>query len=1343
MAELKAVPVEDTEEIASPLGPMRLPKGTQAAFDKQAKDTRWLAAIKSALLGLPADAVGLARFVALGHVPGLAVEQALEQKTGKKGTLTKIDEQIERPLRDFARREAGLTGERNLPERLVEGALSPLALIPPLKGANIPIAMGVGGVANAAVPLPDTPVAPEARATALPASTPPSGTTSEPPLRAVPVEEGEGPLKAVPVEEAPLRAVPVDEAAQSWTPSATEIGLGAAGTIAAALLGRRALQAAGVLKRPVPGKAIQTIGEPLDARVQRPSATTPGEAIQTLQADKTAVLRSQVARSVQGVNPAAPVTDLQRAGVDVYTTGIPFPGTSGERGLVFPTNRPIIPPAPFPQGMTVEQAVRRVDELLPRATPEQVTMRMMHGFETGEIEVAGRKFKTIPLKQVLDRVAMRGEEHVKRWDEALALARALDASKKDAAPILTRLLSGSKPTTSTPSGALLPHPKKGQVDQALRAQAEARYAQLLRDPAVYDDITQIQGILNAMIKNAPHAGYPVSKVQKFLRAYPRFVPIQEQGKEARNPNIIGRMERWLKELGDADPSVKDSLQTFDTFMKASKVHGQGVQNPASFADSIQRYFATYYYAMERNHAKRAAFYFLRNSRDPDIAKSFSVFRKSDKQAPKETNWFYDGENFIGVHFKDPLANTAFKLNPHHIRWSSALAMKQGFQQGTTGLLNPKWLVAKGIFFDHLFGSALRPAGTKDFGGVTGLLTLGRGRVATDPTKIAHNVVAGATRVLAAKAKLALAEAAEGAVARGLGPMWSKWYESVRGPGSVARLGQAMRQAYEDSTYAWLRSEGAVGQTQFFERNLAMNVSRLEQLVPSWQRLGKPLPIMHRIVQGYKDILEAIAQSYRVQYVHYNRARKGVAREAVDLLGTFTRRGLGQGVEGSPILRDANTAAQQLGNVMARAFGGKYARTAGQAMMDSIPYYNTFVQATSKLGQRLKTTSGAMGAMQTIVVPAMLAQLYMSYDKELSDWYRQLPGSYRATTLFLPLPFMQDRPVHERVLAIPVAPEFSILHAGTSYAMAEVLGTNTSFQQDDLRDGIAMWLNVPFIGGGGMPPLIQAFGALLGTDLRGARVQSFEAGTAVLPSMGSALRTERLTGADYTARPGALFPAPIEGFLNGLFGTIASMAIGLGEAGLQTARKGELGQRTDPGLAMLTQLGNDTIRGMPVYRPIHGFYQQQAMSNMKRRLRERTALVDRITNTADALFRGPGTRQTYPGALDLQPEQMATFMRDPVFVRRLQAVKTVLDTDGAYKLVNDERNTIRRTLEGLKGRRPLTRQLQQRINVLQARELGLSERMYDLLKAKERSLGFRLEDADPQRFFSVPPGTGQR
>lgn len=1335
MAELKAVPLQEQEDkdlelLSGPGGPDVLTMVVRNILRQPGRSA------KQALRGLaniPADVAGTARLSRFLFDPVFAGQYAAEKVLGvpeaaqTAGAMNRRMMGAEKELETFADKLVPIGPPQTTGEQIIRGGVrggaNPLNLIPPGPATNVVIGGAVGSALE--------PVAPEARATVTPLKAVPVEDSQ--PLRAVPLEGDSGTAPSSPGE---LRAVPVEEGGLSTA----DIGLGAAGAVAAALLGRKALQLTGVLKKPIPGKAIESIGEPLDARIQRPSATTPGEAIQTLQADKTAVLRSQAARSVEGVQPTAPIESINRP-VDVYSTGIPAPGTFGERSLLLP-GIPNVPRAPFAPGTTVEQAVKYTDEMLPRATPEQVTMRMQHAFETGDMEIAGRRFRIIPPKQILDDWAMRGPEHAAKVDEAMALARALDAAKKDQAPILTRLLSGQRPTVKTPSGVDIPQPFAKGVDKTLRAQAEARYAQLMQDPAVYNTVSNAQGSLKVMMQNAIHAGYPQSKINKFFKMYPRFMPIQEQGKEARNPNLLGRVDRFWRELGEADPHVRDSMAKFEEFMKASTIHGQGVQNPANFADSFQRYFATYHYAMERNHAKRTAFYFLRNSKDPDIAKSFTVFKKGDKGAPENTNWFWDGEHYLGVHFKDPLMNTAFKLNPHHIKWNFNYKLKQGFQQGTTSLANPKWLFAKGIFFDHLFGGALRPAGTKDWGGISGLLTLGHGRFASDPTKIAHNAIEGASRVLAAKAKLAMAEAAEQAVARGLGPGWSRFAESVWGPGTVQRLGQAMRQAYEDSTYAWLRREGAVGQTQFFERNIAMNTSRLEQAVPAWQKLGHPTPILHRVWQFYKDILEAFAQSYRVQYAHYNRARKGVAQEAVDLLGTFTRRGLAQGVEGPPLLREAHTASQQLGNMLARTFGGKFARTAGQAMMDTIPYYNVFVQATSKLGQRLSTTSGMSGAAQTIILPAIAAQLYLSYDKELSDWYRQLPGQYRATTLFIPMPFMQGRPPEQRVLSLPVAPEFSILHAGTSYVMAELLGNNKGYMQDDIRDSIASWLNIPFIGGAGMPPLVQAFGALAGADLRGARVQSWEGGQGVLPSMGSALRTERITGQAMTQRPGALLPAQWEGFAQGLLGTVASMAIGFAEAGLQTVRKPG-STKEDIGAAMLTQLGNDQIRNMPVYRPIHGFYQAQAMSNMKRRLGERGQLVDRITNAADALIRGPATSKGFPAEMGLQPNQMAAFMRDPVFTRRLLAVKMEMDRDGGVRFISNERNALRRQLETLGGQRPLTRTLQQKINVLRARELGLTERLYDLLKAKEQKLGFRLEDADPARLLSTPPGVSQR
>ena len=1333
----KLVPVE-AEPDELPTDPARIgPELAHRLLSGKETPGRLAKSTAAGALGLPSSYLNLGALLALGSSFVPAHIDAKTQMSIAEILTKKAEEQ-----KQWSRRTAGLPdGPKTAYERA--GEHGGAALVDPLSylwtGVGLPKRIGFGlapsvgasiGLGEVLEPAPEARVVgnqpPTQAATSpavVPASSPPKGLVEE---------EAEAPAAPGLVEtEAPARG---------W--NSVDYGLGVAGAVAAALLARKGLRAVGLLEKPVPGKALESIGQPLDAKVPRQSATTPGELIATEQADSTAVVRSQVARSTQGLPPGAPIETMQQTGRDVYTTGIPDVETFGSRQLLLPNSAPTIPAAPFAPGTTIAQAVKDTDALIPRSTPAQVGLRMSHGFETGQIDIAGgtRSFQIIPPKKQLTDWAMAGPDVAKNVDEALGLGRALDAAEKGSAPILTRLF-GPKQTTQTAAGVPVPHPFPGKVDPAMLAQQQARYTQLMADPKVYEIVTGIQGNLRAMIQNAVHAGIPQSKVNQFLKANPRFVPIQEQGKEARNPNLLGRMDRFFRELGEVDPHMKDSMAKFDDFMTATKVHGQGVQNPASFADTYQRYFATYYYAMERNHAKRSAFYFIRNSRDPLIAQSFSVYRKGDKGAPATTNWFWDGEALMGVHFKDPLMNTAFKLNPHDIKWQTAHKMKQGFQQGTTGLLNPTWLFLKGVFFDHGFGAALRPAGSKDFGGISGILTAGRGRISIDPTKVAHNLLAGMGRTLAAKGKLAIAEAAEQALARNLGPMWSKWYEAAKGPGSVKRLAQTMRDAYVDSTYAWAKREGVVGQTQFFERNLAMNTSRLEQMVPAWSKLGYPVDKMHSIYMFYKNLMESAAQSYKIQYMHYNRARPGVAKEAADLLGTFTRRGIGKGIEGTPLLREAHDLSQQAGNVAARAFGGRYAREAGQALMDSIPYYNVFIQATNKLAKRMASPSGASGLLQSAILPAVAAQLYMSYDKELSDWYRQLPGQYRASTLFMPLPFMQHRPVHERVLAIPIAPEFGILHAVTSYAMAEFLGTNTSYQQDDIRDSISQWLNVPFIGGAGMPPLVVAFGALGGLDLRGSRVQSFEGSAGFGPnplSLDSLTRKERSTGAGFAARPGAALPAEMEGFMQGLFGTVASFAIGGLDSWTQAARRKE-----DPGLATITHLGNETLRKMPVYKPIHGFHAEQAMSNMKRRLGEKGQLIDRISNTAEALMRGGRTSIQRPAENYLQPEQLQSFMRDPVYMQRILAVKRVFELDPALKRVQGDRNILRRELESLGGQRPLTRELQQKINVLRARELGLSERLYDLVKAKEQRLGFRLEDVDPARVLSKPPGTGPR
>lgn len=1092
-------------------------------------------------------------------------------------------------------------------------------------------------------------------------------------------------------------------------------GLGAAGAIAAGLIAKRAIG-----PKAAQGRSMLT-GIADNAVDQRTSALTPGELFSAVHIDKTTPIRSQMQRSLEQMPPGA--GNLDTPHTDVFTTGVPGTDTYGSQYLAnLPPPKPIELPAPLPTTLNKQELAKVADETFIAATPENVSQRVQSFKDQGIWTLPDKsQVRVEPFHELVRMEAIQGPEFVEKVQRARALQQQLDAVNFNRqAPIMTGEIGTRNMITTKGGKNIIDEANPGSINFIDEAARRVELAQLMSDPAVGRAVAGMNDIAKTMLNSvAPAYGYPISKIMKMGKQHPNFMPIGEQGK---NDAITSWLDR-LKTVLYTDKGMADDLSQFDRIMKRSELHGQGVQKPTSIVEEMDQYINTFLHAMERNHAQRTAFYILRNSPDKDIRNSFRVFRGNETgKAPKNTTWFHDGDELIGVHFKDPVTHESFRLNPNYVRYPLANYLRNGFQQGTTGQLNPMFILGKAIAYDHSLAKATRPQGSKDWSGLSGLMTLGHGRVGYDPTAIAQDVVVGAYQVWKSKLQLAASDSITRALASKNPGVW-KYYESIKGPGSLRRLGIDLRQAYEDSVYAQLQQAGAVGATQYFERNWRGAATRLEQAVPEWKKLGHSPGTMWSMWNFYKSILEGVAQGPRVRYAMQNSKRPGYKEETRDLLGTFTRRGMGTLQGESALLRDSQGVAETGNKILQYFASGRLGQNVAQAMLDGTPYYNTFVQGTRKVVSRLTSKDGwssANGLVQTIMLPAAASAYLAASDPEVQEYLRNMPGGQRASMLYFRLPGL---PV-EQGLHIPVPPEFAMLNAGMAYAVRSMTSSNDGFYQDDIKDAIGQWL------GFGMPTPIAATTAAMGFDSASGRGSSFATGSPVDFLSAKPINPEKAIGAVGTARPGAVVPARFEAVMQELMGTFASMVFGMADSVVQTRREG--GSAKDITVSAFTHLGNDALRRTPVYKPVHGFHNVAAMSNSKRRLGEKQEIVEAITKAADFMMRDGVTSKAWPQNSELDQGQMPAWAQDPAMRQKMFAVKMLFDRDPVLRREMQVRNAMRRNIEELSGQRPLTRELQQKLNVYRSRELAATERLYHDLKEKEASLGFRLEEIDPRK-----------
>lgn len=1240
----------------------------------------------SALVGLGGKEVGAERAPIIG--PTMKLMTDLAPQTAQTG----------QDIKNWARQTAGIDQPRTDLERAAEGTggalTDPLSYTPlnPLKGLLPSVVLSAG--ANMAFPEPEK----ERFA---------GGTTQS--SRYDPVE---------PVE----RYTPVES--KGW--STGEILATGGAAALAALLGKKIL-----FPRTSLSKLPNPVGNSPTAVGQRVSGTTPTEVVKGITTDAQAVPESQFTRSLP--DTAGPTGRLDVPEQEITTYGAPRPGTFGSEYLA--AQQRGMAPAPttldpaFDPALTPGELVRNMHQRVSDAIPGTTQVAVDEFMRTGALKVPdgrggyqvriGPRFFSIAQQAALQPGAKES------GDAIMALRQALDEySRTGKAPMLTELL-GTRPMINAPSGVRIPLEGAGQAS----ATKVARARQLLRQheavPGALQYAEGFEALARFLAEVAPQFRMPRNLIAKMMRRHPHFVPLAEQGADPIKPSFFER----LRKIGGLDTNIENASQHFDAmFFQRATEHGKGVQMPKDFGQQMERYITSALHTFHRNYAQDSLFYGIRNSRDANIRKSFSVFKKGEENNPaaQGATWFWSGDTKVGVKFEDALMNFTFKFQPSAVRFPLWSGIRRIFQQTVTGLAQPLFIPFKGLPYDTAATAITRPAGSNYKMGL--LARAGITRLGVDPTASIEAGTKGVAEVLSAKRAEYKAVDLERALMRD-----PAFVQSVGGPQVVRRMADAMWMARINSDYAQLRRSGAVGISQFLERSVHGNRTRLDAAVPEWKNGGIPAARAWRLWDYYKDVMEGLSNANRIGYFKQNKARPFVETEAAEIVGKFSRQGTGRlsGKGGDEVVMSPDSGA--VGRMVGAATASKLGSTAAGFMRENVPYHNVAIQATRKLVDAMRknplTTIG--GLTTTIGLPAVFSAVQLAFDEEARNFWLSQPGYVQASTLYIRLPFLPP----ERGLFLPIPPELSVFHAMTFSGVLAMTGKDVTatgqpaHTNDAIMDSLVSWLNV-------FTPIQAAiFGSMAGLQVstRASSLAQMPTLRGIMPGV-AVTRGERVTGEGISAQPSALnlpftdkpVPAWIDNTMANIFGQAYIQVRGMMEAWAQAEKRG--GQ--DPALAALTQAGNDALRRTPVLRPIHGFFAQPAMTNIKRRFQEKQKVVDQVTNMADAVrkgyvsntLRGPGVSGT-----PLDPALVPEWSNDPVKVQRAYAVKVMFDQDKALRFTSQLRNTLRADLEKLRAVRPLTRELQKEINKKQFQEIALVEQMYKSMKEKEKLLGFKLED----------------
>ncbi len=1109
-------------------------------------------------------------------------------------------------------------------------------------------------------------------------------------------------------------------------------GLGAAAAIAAAAL----------LRRLRPSLSAQTtrLADPAAAVSQRESATLPGEVVQGIQTDISGVTEKQFARSMAG-RPEAPMGNLDPMGESIYAAGRPVPGTVGaEHATLYrpgmgmpPTRAPHIADPPVPASATPGEVKALYHEKATVANPYNAQKIAEEFKATGAWELPDHTVvRTKSFNSIADQIASTGTNQV--VNDIAALEQALDLtlkSKSRSAPMLTNLL-GTREMTTLASGLRIPNVlRPGAADGAkIRAAEQMLRALRTMNPNATRLVDELKEVAQFVLKSGEKYGMPPRLIQKFMQVYPRFLPLRERG-DIPAPGTWGRFMHTLRQVGSVDSELSKGIEHFETvYLRRNPLHGRSVQVPENFVESMERYITNAVHSFHRNDAKRTFFYGIRNS--PEFQKSFSTFawRDRNKGGAKDAVWFWDGNIKLGVVFEDALAHHAFKFLPS-IKPGIWQAIRRVWQQSVTGIGNPFFIPARGVFYDVGAGTLLRPAGSRLSVGVLGRLLPGRLNTlaGADVTAGLEATWKGAKEVLGLRRVERHAMEVERAIA--VNSDWYRNYEALKGPGSTRKLAEQLWQSRIDHDYAFLARRGVVGLSQYIETALKEGMSRVEQAVPLWRSQGHPPSKVFEIFNGYKNIMEGIANANRILYFRQNKPRPYAAIEAGELVGQFSRRGAGRipGTSGSSI--KVSPESSLLGTVVARAAGSRVGQGVAQGFLQQVPYSNVFIQ-TARRGfdmlrkHPLEVTGGIVAG---VMGPSILSALQLYYDSEAREYWMRQPGYVRASTRYFRIPGL---PV-EHGLKIPVAPDpfFGPMHSTTFYAMAELLGLNDkAMVGDDIKDALAATFGV-FV-----PIQAQVLLPLFGHEAQSRGTSYQDLSSAPGAGLGSSLSAlgvpvpgirkidpERVTGSD-KLRPGALLPANWEKFGEGLLGQLFSLGLGGAEAVSQAFKEDR-----SPAASFTEQLSGETLKRTPLLAPVHGFHVQPAMTNIKRRLGEKNQVIEQITNAVDSMMGQPASGQRGWALRDLQlsQAQIPDWWSDPVKQRRALNIKIMFDLDPALRAMKAQRNALREELMVLRGKRPLVEKDRVRLNSVQLEELGIVDKMYDQLKSKEKQLGFQIED----------------